>query len=202
MNTVELVNEMIKTSFPIVIITSIIFITLHITYLITKKEHVYIYREVLCFTFIIYILCLFQVVTFQDTSSIGTNNFIPFREILRYKIFSYHFFKNIVGNVIMFIPYGFFISLFLKSKDIKVPFLLVFIASLSIETMQRYIGRVFDVDDILLNCLGGVLGYFIFYLLKKLYLKIPKKYTKEKYLNIYCYIVCIIILSTIIGVIR
>ena len=39
-----------------------------------------------------------------------------------------------------------------------------FIVSLSIELIQSIIGRVFDVDDIILNCLGAVWGY-LFYLI-------------------------------------
>ena len=42
----------------------------------------------------------------------------------------------------------------------------MFIVSLSIECVQLLIGRCFDVDDILLNLVGGILGYFIYRLLE------------------------------------
>ena len=45
---------------------------------------------------------------------------------------------------------------------------LIFAASLSIEFTQLLIGRVFDVDDILLNVIGGMIGYFIYNILRKL----------------------------------
>ena len=45
---------------------------------------------------------------------------------------------------------------------------LVLFASLSIELTQLFIGRVFDVDDILLNVLGGIIGYLFYYILSKI----------------------------------
>ena len=65
---------------------------------------------------IIYILCLFQIVTVQDTVYWSTNNFIPFKEIFRYEFGSKVFIHNIIGNIILFIPFGFFVSSILKTK--------------------------------------------------------------------------------------
>ena len=53
----------------------------------------------------------------------------------------------------------------LKLDKKRLAFLLVFIVSLSIECVQLLIGRCFDVDDILLNLIGGMFGYFIYRLL-------------------------------------
>ena len=39
---------------------------------------------------------------------------------------------------------------------------ILFIVSLSIECVQLLIGRCFDVDDILLNLVGGMIGYFVY----------------------------------------
>ena len=67
--------------------------------------------------------------------------------------------------MMMFLPFGFFVSYFLKSEKIYMPVILTIIASLSIELVQLAIGRVFDVDDIILNLLGmtvGFLGYTVF----------------------------------------
>ena len=52
----------------------------------------------LALSFIIYILCLFQVVTFQDDTSWASNDFIPFKEILRYNITSRLFLKNVIAR--------------------------------------------------------------------------------------------------------
>ena len=73
----------------------------------------------------------------------------------------------------MFIPFGFFASYFLKSKKISIPLILTIILTTTIETVQYYIGRVFDIDDIILNIVGGILGYLLFITMDFLQNKIP-----------------------------
>ena len=52
---------------------------------------------------------------------------------------------------------------------------MVFIVSLSIECVQLIIGRCFDVDDILLNLIGGMLGYFIYRILERITDKMSRR---------------------------
>ena len=145
--------------------------------------------------FIIYVLCLFQVVTFQDTVSWSSNNFIPFKEIFRYDFGSRLFIKNVVGNAVLFLPFGFFVSYYLKSQNGFLPFVLTLIASISIETVQMLIGRVFDIDDILLNLVGGMLGFLIYYLLSKLSKKLPDVLKSDMVLNIIAVVLLIGIIT-------
>jgi glycopeptide antibiotics resistance protein len=128
---------------------------------------------------------LFQVVTVQDVVSWSSNNFIPFKEIFRYRIGSRLFFKNIIGNLLLFLPFGLFSSYSLKNDD--KPSLVIFLtilASVTIECVQMAIGRVFDVDDILLNTFGGYLGFLIYKLIYKLKNSAPSFCQKEWFLNI------------------
>ena len=134
-------------------------------------------------TFIIYILSLFQIVTIQDTVSWSTNNFIPFKEITRYDLWSHGFFKNVIGNICLFLPFGYFISYILKSKKFYEPLFITFVCSLSIELVQMMIGRVFDVDDIILNVIGGMLGYCFYKLFYFIGSKIPKVLKNEYLLD-------------------
>ncbi len=174
----------IDITWPMVLIACVVIVSLRISYLIKSKEKIIIYKELLSLSFLIYIMCLFQVVTFQDDVSWSSNNFVPFREILRYNMGSHLFFKNVLGNMIMFLPYGFFASYYLKSKKILLPVCLTFITSLSIETVQLVIGRVFDVDDILLNILGGTLGFYIYHIFDFIGSKLPNVLKNEWFLNI------------------
>ena len=45
---------------------------------------------------------------------------------------------------------------------------MVLFASVSIESTQLIIGRIFDIDDIILNIIGGMLGYGIYFILQKI----------------------------------
>ena len=148
---------------PVIIISCVIAITLRITYLIKTRKKFHPIRELLSLIFMIYIICLFYIVTFQDIDgSWATSNFQPFKEMFRYSFGSRLFIKNVLGNMLMFVPYGFFVSYILKERKALIILVLTFILSFTIEYIQLRIGRVFDIDDILLNLMGGILGYWIY----------------------------------------
>lgn len=178
------IHGVISSTWPMLLISVVIIVSFRIAYLIKNKQKCVLYKELIALSFIIYILCLFQVVTFQDDVTWSSNNFIPFKEIFRYNIGSRLFFKNVIGNMLMFLPYGLFISFYLKNEKPWLTLILTFIASFSIELVQLVIGRVFDIDDIILNLLGGSLGFFIYYLMRKVWEKLPSVFKSDIFLNI------------------
>ena len=178
------IHGVIDFTWPMVIISVIIMVSFRITYLIKSHEKIVIYKELSMLVFAVYILCLFQVVTFQDDAAWASNNFIPFKEILRYNITSRLFIKNVLGNMMMFLPFGFFASYYLRAEKKVLPLLLTIIASVSIEVVQLIIGRVFDVDDIILNIIGGLVGYYIYAVLREINNKFPKVFGNEWVRNI------------------
>ena len=157
----EAMMEVLPDVWPMLIIITVIISSLRITYLITKHKKFLLHKEIIYLLAVIYILCLFHVVTFQDINY-GESNFIPFKEIFRYSLGSNKFIKNVLGNIILFIPFGFLSSYLLKNRKLGVITILTIIASGTIETVQYYIGRVFDIDDIILNLLGGIIGFLIY----------------------------------------
>lgn len=190
-----LIQDVFDFTWPMVIISVVVVVSLRLCYLVKNHEKIVIYRELLSLSFIIYILCLFQVVTFQDNVSWSTNNFIPFKEIMRYNMGSRLFVKNVLGNMLMFLPYGFFISYYLKNRKPTLTIMLTLITSFSIELVQLVIGRVFDIDDILLNLLGGYLGYLGYYIMTIVAEKVPKVFRSEIFLNIISIIILIGIIT-------
>lgn len=192
------IQQVINFTWPMVIISVVIMVSFRISYLIMNKEKFVLYKELLMLIFGVYILCLFQVVTFQDDTAWASNNFIPFKEILRYSITSRLFIKNVLGNMIMFLPFGFFVSYYLKVEKIHMPIVLTLIASLSIELVQLSIGRVFDVDDIILNLLGGIMGYFVYSILRIIGESLPGFCKKEWFLNILSVVLFIGLIAMIV----
>ena len=172
------VISLLKYTWPTIVMAAIIAVLLRVTDLIVNKKKLVIHEELLMLSFIIYILCLFYVVTFQDVSW-SSHNFIPFNEILRYDIGSGIFYKNIFGNMLLFVPYGVFISKYVNLKQPVVLVIIAFITSLSIEVIQFLIGRVFDVDDIILNVVGCFIGFTIYNLFKKWGSKLPSFFHKD-----------------------
>jgi glycopeptide antibiotics resistance protein len=72
--------------------------------------------------------------------------------------------KNVLGNLILFFPLGCILPLLFKRANHFISSIVYgFLASLLIETMQYTIGnRVFDVDDLVLNTAGAILGWIFF----------------------------------------
>lgn len=180
-------------NFPMIIIFSVVIVSIRLVYIIVHKEKFVFYKELLMFLFLIYALLLFYVVTFQDLNY-GTNNFIPFHEITRYEFGSKYFIHNIVGNILLFIPFGFFISYIMKTKKIYAPLIISIITSLTIEFTQLKIGRTFDVDDIILNLVGAIIGYIIYLTIKLLEDKFPNIFSKDYIKNILVILLIIIII--------
>lgn len=68
-----------------------------------------------------------------------------------------------LANIIMFVPPGFFFPLAVKSvRKVRKTTVFLMFFSFSIEFVQYLIGRSADIDDLMLNTLGGIIGYLIF----------------------------------------
>ena len=131
---------------------------------------------------VIIALCFFPLITFGEFYL--QNSFIPFKstiESIRVSIInnSVSAFIPVVGNFVMLMPLGVFYSIYVKNY--KMRFLYVFLFSVSIETMQFVVGLIIgcnyrstDIDDVILNTAGGIIGILLFSLLKKMYFKFKK----------------------------
>lgn len=136
--------------------------------------------------FICYILLLFKILFLSRVSLLElfnsqrvinrSINLIPFYSIMEYisgssEIVKRFSFANVVGNIVIFIPLGVYFPLFKKDKRVIINLLYIFIVSLSVEIIQGLLGiGASDIDDIILNCLGGcigILGYkFLLFILR------------------------------------
>ena len=177
------VLDILSYTWPTMVMGIIIAVLLRVTYLLSERKKIILHNELFKLSFMIYILCLFYVVTFQDVSW-SSHNFIPFKEILRYDFGTSLFYKNIFGNMLLFLPYGIFIAKYVKTDKLFVVFLLAFITSLSIEVVQFLIGRVFDIDDIILNIVGCLVGFILYRWFKKINNKLPEFFRKDLFWNI------------------
>ena len=195
------IKAIIEQTWPTLLIISVIAISMRIVYIVKNHEPIILYKELLKYLFILYIMCLFYVVTFQDVSW-SSSNFIPFKEILRYDFGSRLFLKNILGNIIMFLPYGFFVGYYLKLDKTNIALFLTLLVSTTIETTQLIIGRVFDIDDILLNVIGGLLGCSIFTILHKIENRLPDFLKKDWFYNIIVILVSLLFILYLFNVIK
>ena len=115
---------------------------------------------------LMYFMFFSEMLGRTDADRIVSYNLQPFKEILRFwkyrEVLGYRaVFWNLGGNILCFMPFGVFIRWLWKNMDrwYLVAFLSLYL-SLLIELVQYFmkVGS-FDVDDLLLNTIGGILGY-------------------------------------------
>lgn len=101
-------------------------------------------------------------------------NLIPFREIRRFIVYAdllgpMAVISNLFGNIVIFMPFGFLVPILgRKKRNFWFTSLLSFALSLAVECIQLVTRTgCFDVDDIFLNTIGGMLGYLVYALVQQ-----------------------------------
>lgn len=99
----------------------------------------------------------------------------PFQEIRRAVHGPWVMFL-MVANIGIFVPIGFFPALLWRNWSCWKSILAGFASSVFIEFIQFFIGRSTDVDDVILNTTGSLIGFWIFWLLRALFPKTAEKF--------------------------
>ncbi len=130
--------------------------------------------------FIVYSAILIKVMVFKDLPVIrigplmfrfggtqeGPPNFLPFKTIIPYLLGEKGLIIamiNVVGNIVLLIPIGFLFPFIYQSMTWKKTIALAVAAGLAIEGMQvLFRVGIFDIDDVILNGLGVIAGYWMY----------------------------------------
>lgn len=158
--------------FKIVVISLITTILIMIPYCIYKKQKAEkIHHPIFLGIFIFYLIALLIVTIYRFGSTLKypSVNVIPLKQIIdNFKAaYAYNthlairsFTYNVLGNVIWFIPMGFLLPIIGKTFDFKMTLGIGFVASLWIELIQYVlVVGICDVDDMIFNTLGCLIGY-------------------------------------------
>ena len=132
-----------------------------------------------------YCLLLIKIMVFKDVPLIrigvlmlnfggtheGVPNFIPFKTILPYLIGEKGLLIgaiNIVGNIILLVPVGLLMPYVFSAVNLKKSFVFAILSGMLIEGMQSllHVG-IFDIDDVILNGLGYLIGYWTYLMLSR-----------------------------------
>ena len=153
-------------------------------YLRNKKKDMF--RELAMLVFFLYCVSIFsqtiipnfyisngQIVLDTSTAYVRSN-FTPLQTILLYYDqlngpLANIAFYNLAGNIVLFIPFGFFIPwLWKKLRGWRKMHIVAFSIPLFIEGTQYFIGRSIDVDDVLLNAIAIVIGFVLFKIMRRI----------------------------------
>ena len=114
---------------------------------------------------VIYALILFALVFLKDNAR--EINLVPFRFAYDYIIHKEPLgFSNIIGNVLLFVPLGILIAM--QKISARKGILLILAATFGIELIQYiFCCGISDIDDIILNLIGGIVGIGLYHVMKK-----------------------------------
>ena len=167
-----------------IVIVLIVYIIIRLFYLKgQKKSKIKWVREILLAVFIAYTAAMFILLFlnhmaglslftdkgfFNPIERIRDNigvNFIPFKSIYEIYMFSVSptvVIRNILGNIVLFIPISFLMGiLWEKWGKMKNMLLFSLLVPCGIEFIQLFIGRAVDVDDVILNFVGLMIGFLV-----------------------------------------
>ena len=182
----------IDNMWPMLTIFLVVIAVVRVAAIKNNNEKLVFYKEFSNLLFIIYILLLYELLTRAELNTVRGYNLVPFSEMFRYEIGSTSFYLNVVGNIVIFIPFGYLISTYIKPKRILSILIVSVISSATVEFVQLCIGRSFDVDDIILNSLGAIIGFLIYIGLGAIKKHLPGIFKKDIIYNILCFIILII----------
>jgi len=146
--------------------------------------------------FWMYMMGVISVVAFPFPVGITNPNFKPSINLIPLNFGDCSFLilciRNIYENILLTIPFGFGISFIIQIKPNKIPWLAVAVG-LVFERSQLIISlivhspfRVVDINDVILNAIGVLLGYGVFKIFGWFYLNITHRFNiQHKYIFAY-----------------
>lgn len=89
-------------------------------------------------------------------------------------------FKNTILNIVLFIPLGIMLPfLWKKYNTLRATLVFGFSMSLAIELLQILTYRASDINDLIANTVGAVLGYFVFRAISLIFPSVKKVATRK-----------------------
>lgn len=153
-----------------------------------KKRQIQILGKILFILYIIFLLWFLIISDWYGRDGVLKEyhyNLIPFTEMKRFWRYREQLGVwsaiNLLGNVLIFVPFGFFEAIASQHRSFWAIMLDGFFVSLLVEVFQflAKVGR-FDVDDLILNTSGVIIGYIVFLIGNTIRRKYGTKRTKQR----------------------
>lgn len=193
---------MIGSSFIIVALISMALWIIYRIYNVIKNKKTNIVREIILFIFFVYFLFLllltifkggriefsnqFNSYMYREHGLLGIINIVPIKETINTFMHSEtgmrNSLRNLIGNILVFMPLGFFIPLlFDKFNNLKKVLKVGCLSSLAIELSQLFVGsNVCDIDDVIYNTLGALAGFICYKTFETIIKKVNLKNKLDK----------------------
>ena len=122
---------------------------------------------------IFYLTNISEIEHFSLDISNARINLLPFKVIFETAVEVYinnnmtYFVINLLGNILIFLPVGILCPILWKNVGLLKTAGIGALISLVIEVSQLFVGRACDIDDIILNASGAVIGFLIYRVLNR-----------------------------------
>ena len=193
---------MIENNFIIISLISMALWIIYRIYNVIKNKKTNIVREIILFIFFVYFLFLllltifkggriefrnqFNSFMYREHGLLGIINIVPIKETINTFMHSEtgmrNSLRNLIGNILVFMPLGFFIPLlFDKFNNLKKVLKVGCLSSLAIELSQLFVGsNVCDIDDVIYNTLGALAGFICYKTFETIIKKVNLKNKLDK----------------------
>lgn len=193
---------MIENNFIIISLISMALWIIYRIYNVIKNKKTNIVREIILFIFFVYFLFLllltifkggriefsnqFNSFMYREHGLLGIINVVPIKETINTFMHSEtgmrNSLRNVIGNILVFMPLGFFIPLlFEKFNNLKKVLKVGCLSSLAIELSQLFVGsNVCDIDDVIYNTLGALAGFICYKTFETIIKKVNLKNKLDK----------------------
>ena len=138
------------------------------------KKSETIFRIIFSVMFVLYVPVFLRVTFMEDGIRTATNQvrMIPFNTVFEYldgeKTFKF-LAVNYIGNILLFIPIGLILPAIFKKLTILKVLLIGLGITIAVELSQHLLGKGYaDIDDVIMNVVGVLIGAVIFSLIKKI----------------------------------
>jgi glycopeptide antibiotics resistance protein len=121
------------------------------------------------FVLLVWLVLFKFAVSLDDVPRLRGINLVPFY----YDTENSVHLKEVVYNILVFVPLGVYLSAFMSKKTLVIRILPCFLLSLAFEVIQWIFAiGASDITDVIGNTFGGILGLILFWLLGKIFLYI------------------------------
>jgi len=195
----QLILKIFNNIWPMLAIFMVAICLLRFFYLQNHREKFCFHKEFWYLFSIVYMWLLFEILTMTELNSSSGMNLVPFSEILRYDFGSKMFNYNVIGNMLIFLPFGYLIGTYVNPKKVWPVLITTLLTSTAIEFVQLKIGRSFDIDDIILNVVGGLIGYLLYIGISAISRHLPDFFRSDLFNNILCILLVLLFAIYICG---
>lgn len=182
--SIEMIIQYVYTTLMVALPIFIGVAILRVIYLgkVNRDVHLTWRREIMVHCFILYVISLYQITAIRLGLGLSMENMIlrqtrvnlePMTILINWfrKGIWWHLFYNVVGNCAWFVPLGVLIpALFKSQRKLWKVTMIGMCISASIEVLQYILCTgVSDIDDIIFNTLGTIMGYIVWKILKQIF---------------------------------